>query len=61
MVVTTNQFKKFQGKPGFYMNGEMGMRTGIFPSKVGDAEFKPWINNLISQPFYLKWGLGFAF
>lgn len=61
IVATTNQFKKFQGKPGLYMNGEVGLRTGIFPSKAGDAENKAFVNKLISQPFYMKWGIGFAF
>lgn len=61
ICAATNQFKKFQGKPGLYTNVEMGMRTGIFPARVGQEDSKPWANKLISQPFYMKWGIGFAF
>lgn len=60
-VVSTNQFKKLQGKPGFYMNGEVGLRPGIYPSKAGDPESSKFVNNMISQPWYMKWGIGFAF
>lgn len=61
VVATTNQFKKLQGKPGFYMNGEAGMRPGIYPTKGGDPESSKFVNSFISQPWYMKFGVGFAF
>lgn len=66
VAVTTNQFKKFALKPGFFINGEVGMRPGIFPKKMSQIEeddngFDRFVLNIASQPFYMKVGIGFAF
>ena len=59
--VSTNEFKKFISKPGLYMNGEVGMRPGIYPKKAGDPESNKFVNNIVSQPFYMKFGIGITF
>lgn len=61
ITATTNQFKKLQGKPGFYMNGEVGMRPGIYPNKLAKEGTSKFGNALLSQPWYMKFGVGFAF
>jgi hypothetical protein len=59
--VSTNEFYKRITKPGLYMNGEMGVRPGIYPKKAGDPESSAFANKLISIPFYMKFGIGFTF
>jgi hypothetical protein len=59
--VSTNEFKKLIAKPGLYMNGEIGLRPGIFPRKAGDPESSKFVNSIFSQPFYMKWGIGITF
>lgn len=61
LVASTNQFKKIMTKPGLYLNGEMGMRPGIYPKKAGDPETNQFVTNLLSNPFYMKIGIGFMF
>ncbi len=59
--VSTNEFYKIIKKPGLYMNGEIGLRPGIFPRKAGDPESSKFVNSIFSQPFYMKWGIGITF
>lgn len=64
--VTTNSFKKFVLKPGFYLNGEVGMRPGISPTKRSsdseeDSKLDDFVQKIASNPFYMKFGIGFAF
>ncbi len=67
LVASTNQlFKgkkmfKTYGKPGFYQNGELGMRPGIFYHKQGQADGAQWIQDILNQPFYMKYGIGITF
>jgi hypothetical protein len=42
------------------MNGEMGVRPGIYPKKAGDPESSDFANKFISIPFYMKFGIGFT-
>jgi hypothetical protein len=58
--VSTNEFYKRITKPGLYMNGEMGVRPGIYPKKAGDPESSDFANKFISIPFYMKFGIGFT-
>lgn len=66
IVASTNQFKKMALKPGFFINGEVGMRPGIYPQKASkvdgdDGALDKFVLKIASQPFYMKVGIGFSF
>jgi len=56
----TNKVGKFVSKPGLYINGEVGLRPGIFPAKIQDPDNSKIVNQIFTQPFYMKFGIGFS-
>lgn len=60
LSAVTNKVGKFLSKPGLYMSGEVGLRPGIFPTKIQDPDNGKIVNQIFTQPFYMKFGIGFS-
>ncbi|MCC7298632.1 MAG: hypothetical protein IT244_09900 [Bacteroidia bacterium] len=61
-IAFTNTTLKKMGnkKPGLFINGEAGMRPGLFYAPKSDGGSK-LVNGIIGQPWYMKFSLGLGF